>query len=317
MRVSKGKVVALLFLCCGSCSLQASYFSSVDNLNIAYDLSGFTLPTTPGAVTDWAAVESMSYTVVADSNTESYISTQIGGRVLGDGVTWITTNEGVGVQFKLTDLSGCLPEATQPPYDMALPAGATCLNSAIQVSYRLVRLADFVPSGSISMPSVQLLFNNYAGAPVATLRPMYYSGATNQPAITPCVIDTPSVVRLDDLPSANLQTGAMNMKNVPVTFSRCPGAISNIRYLVLSPYGPHDNATGTINTKPGSASGVYFQLLRSTAEPYNLSLYYDLPGYNGSGDYSVPLNIAYYIDDPAQVTLGDVESIVTLVVNYQ
>lgn len=308
-------LLTFLFFC--AFPLRAGYFTSAEQLNVAYDLSKFTIPATVGATTDWAAVSEMLYSLETNGVTGSYIDTQIGGGITGDGVTWITTNAGVGVQFKLTDVNGCLPETTTPPYIMQLPANTVCVGSAIKVSYRLVRLADYVPSGPVSMPNVQMIFNNYNGAPVATVRAMYYSGASNQPYITPCIIDVPAVVRLDDLPSANIQVGAINMKNVPVTLSQCPGAITNIRYLFQSSYGSHDTAVGTINTKPGSAAGVYFQLLRSPTENYRLTQYYALSEYNGSGDYSIPLNVAYYVDAPSQVTLGDVESALTLVVNYQ
>lgn len=319
MKPIKSAGLSLVFMLLGvfSPSLSAAYFSSATILDADYRLSSFTIPTTAGATTEWADSGVMPYNVVSDGVSGSYVSLSMGGYVLGDGVTWITTNNGIGVQFKLTDVNGCLPELLTPPYRYTLPATTSCLSSSLRVSYRLVRLADFVPAGEIMMPNVQVLFDNHPDSPVANFGPMYYSGFTDQPIVTPCDIDVPSVVRLDDLPGANLQSGTMNMKPVALTFTNCPGAISNIRYQFTSAYGPHDTVYGTINTRPGSAAGIYFQLLRSASEPYQVSTFYDLEGYNGSGNYTVPFNVAYYADSPSLVTLGDVEGQITLVVNYQ
>ena len=297
--------------------LWASYFASAEAINISYRLGDLQIPATTGATTDWTTNGAMPYTVVSDNNAESFLDLTMGGHVLGDGVTWITSNAGVGVQFKLTDVNGCLAEATQPPYYMSLPANTSCLSSSLQISYRLVRLADVVPAGKIDMPNVQVSFANYSGAPVANFVSMFYSGGSDQPQIIPCDIDVPGEVRLDDLQSGEIAAGTLKMKNVPVTFRNCPGAISNIRYAFTSAYGPQDAAYGTINTSPGSAANIYFQLLRASGDPYHIAEYYDLEGYTGSGEYSVPFNVAYFVASPEQVALGDVDSLVTLTVNYQ
>lgn len=311
-----GRVFAIALLMLFSPMGKAVYFSDAGELNAAYRLSGFTIPTTAGAATDWADNGVLSYTLVSDGVEETHLRFTIGGHVLSDGLTWITTNDGIGVQFKITDTNGCLPETTTPPYDIAMPATSDCLSSSLRVSYRLVRLADVVPAGEILMPNVQVIFDNSTQV-VPNFSRMYYSGASDQPRISPCAINVPAVVTLDDLSSASIQAGTMNMKSVPLTFTNCPGAITNIRYLFTSAYGPHDTVDGTINTKPGSAANIYFQLLRAAGEPYQVSTYYDLEGYNGSGNYTVPFNVAYYTDAPDQVGMGDVEGHITLVVNYQ
>ena len=300
-----------------SWEIRASYFEQTTFVPLTYQLSSLPIPTAPGATTEWRDSGTLPYTVVPDYSPDTSLQLSVSGALLTDGVSWQTTNSGVGVQFKVSDVNNCLPESTNPPYKISLPPATTCVTSALRVSYRLVRLADYVPSGIVGMPSVQVAFQNYAGAPVASFTQMYYNGGSDQPPITPCVINVPSTVQLDDIFATNLQAGTMNMKNVPVTLTQCPGAITNIRYALESPYGIVDIVNGIINTKAGSATGIYFQLLRSTSEPYIITEVMDLENYNGSGDYSIPLYVAYYVVAPEQVSPGNVESQVTIDVLYE
>lgn len=124
MKPIKSAGLSLVFMLLGvfSPSLSAAYFSSATILDADYRLSSFTIPTTAGATTEWADSGVMPYSVVSDGVSGSYVSLSMGGYVLGDGVTWITTNNGIGVQFKLTDVNGCLPELLTPPYRYVLPA---------------------------------------------------------------------------------------------------------------------------------------------------------------------------------------------------
>lgn len=296
---------------------RASYYASAPTTNYAYSLSHVQIPATVGATTEWQSAGVMGYTIGAGGIGPAYTSLLPGGGLTSDGISYRTSNSGVGVQFKTEDENGCAPSATIPPFNSVLPVDTTCTQSAIRVSYRLIRLADKVPAGKIAMPNLTVSFYNPMGTPVTSFGSIFYSGATDQPEITPCQINLPAQVSLDDLQAGEIKDGAQKMKHVDISLNQCPGAIDNISYFFTSPYGPEDTVYGTINTRPGSAAGIYFQLLRGENDPYQITASYPLDGYDGSGNYTIPFNVAYYVNNPDHVQLGDLESVVSLVVNYQ
>lgn len=302
---------------------RADYFFNITVNTKSFAMSSNYLPQTVGAVTPWmgTSVNSVDFQIGHDTKnrTGSEITLAVGSTLLTDGVTWSTSNPGVGIQFQLTTatpISGLMSSSTKAPYYAltmtGYPTGSstTPIKGKLNLAYRLVRLLNTIPAGKITPPTVWVTFYNTYDSAMYT--GTMYSGAGSQPLYTPCNIDAPTEITLPTLYGNTLQNGAQGAVAAPtIKLTNCPGAMTSIAYNFTASYGAHDAAKGVINAAEGTgyASGVYLQLQNSDGTPRAVNSNVTLSNYTGAGNYNIPdFKVAYFIDDINKTTAGNVKS---------
>lgn len=311
-------------------STRADYIDGVDFYTMTYDLNDFTIPTAVGEVSNiWHDNGSILYKTISSGGKGSYFELSVNGTLLGDGVSWATSNPGIGIQFKLEPGDPFFDPSSStvaPNYrlDLDKSNGSTSYTTYLHLRYRLIRLLDNIPAGKItSAPSVTLNVYNPDGSGPAFSSGLILSGITSQPTITPCTINAPSSITLPPIYGNSLVEGAQGITDAPqITLTNCPGAINNIIYdFAATYYSTHSYANGIFTTKQGDgyAKNVYIQLQDATGTGIHINSPLTLPGYTGSGDYAIPdFRIAYFIDSGTldTVTAGQVETAVDFTVTY-
>ncbi|ENW4940521.1 fimbrial protein [Salmonella enterica] len=309
-------------------SAQADYIGNIDFNVMSYNLSAFTIPATVGeANSNWHDNGSVHYSIYPSSSTQTYVTLSVDGSLLGDGVTWATSNPGIGIQYKLNP-QGCgafTPQDvyTAPDYrsDLVGNGGAAC-SSYLHLRYRLVRLLETVPPGEITtLPKVTLNAYNLAGDGPSELSGLILSGVRSQPQITPCTINAPSEIILPPINGNSLVNGAQGITDAPkITLTNCPGAINGITYDFAATYFNTCGASqGIFCTQQGEgyANGVNIQIQNADGSAHRINGSIPIANYIGSGDYDIPdFKVAYYISDKDVVTAGKVASAIDLTVSY-
>ncbi|MBV8042161.1 fimbrial protein [Pluralibacter sp.] len=303
---------------------QANYIADVQYHTMTYDLGPLDIPASVGDTSSygWHDNSSIAYTVWTSDGTQSYMELSLNGTLLGDGVTWATSNPGIGIQYKLDPQDGLFTpdySTTAPTYRVSLTDYGTSLYTYVHLRYRLVRLLAKVPPGQITFaPDVTLHVYNPDGLG-GDSSGLILSGIASQPKLVACTINAPAEIKLPPLYGNNLTSGAMNVTDAPtISLTNCPGAINNITYNFSAVYGTHNAANGELNTVTGEgyAEGVYIQIQNEDGSAHIVNGGIDL-GYTGSGDYTIPpFKVAYYIDDPASVTVGNVKSAIQFILSY-
>lgn len=303
---------------------RADYISSVSYKVMTYDLAAFDIPATVGATSGWHDSSSVLFITTSSDARDSFFELVVNGLLTGDGVTWETSNPGIGIQYKAVVSSTYFSpqESTDSPnYRLTLNGSGNTRSSYYHVYYRLVRLLEKVPAGRItSLPEVTL--NTYNPGPdgSAMLSGLILSGIATQPKVAACTIDAPTEIKLSPLYGSVLQNGAQNVLQAPqITLVNCPGAISGISYNFAAVYGTHKASNGVLNTVTGDgyAKNVYVQIQNADGTAHKVNGSIPVSNYNGSGDYIIPdFKVAYFIDDANTVTAGKVKTAIELKVTY-
>lgn len=308
---------------------QADYIAKISYKVMHYDLAGLNIPATVGEVgNNWHDDSSITTQTNTSNDVDSYIELSINGTLLGDGVTWATSNPGIGIQYKLSpnSLLGFSPSASTeaPNYHMVLKRTSDdWTTSYIHLYYRFVRLLEKVPAGKItSVPDVTLLAYNPGGHGDAMSSGLILSGISTQPKVVACNIDGPTQIKLPTLYGASITNGAQNIVEAPtIKLTNCPGAIDGISYnFDASYYGTQNAANGVLKTASGDgyAKNVYIQLQNADGSPLQaINTLTPLSNYDGSGDYVLPaFKVGYFINDANKVTAGTVKTAIELKVTY-
>ena len=304
----------------------ADYIGSVNIKDMGYDLGYFTIPDVPGGNSGGFHDDgSLQYQVKVSPNSGSWVELSIAGTLLGDGITWATSNPGIGIQYRFESTSSGAFEPenseTPPSYRMNLKHSGRIAGSFFHIRYRLVRLLETVPPGQITtLPQVTLLAHNPDGDGPSLISGIVLSKITSQLKPAACTIDAPVEVKLPDLYGSALVNGAQGVTDVStVALTDCPGAINGIKYNLTAVYGTRMAADGVLNvaTGEGFASNVYVQVQKGDGSALEVNNELSLSNYNGSGDYDLPpFKVAYYIEDADTVTAGKVQSALEVKVSY-
>lgn len=330
------KISLLMILLAGTIAnipvAKADYFFFISTTTQTYDFSSTSIPNTVGATTAWlgTTVYPTSFQIGQDklNSVGSYIKLNVGTTLLGDGVTWTTSNPAIGIQYKLSTspvISGLdSASSVAPSYKLTMtgyPTGgqAITVNGKLNLAYRLVRLKEQIPAGKITGPSVSATFyNTYDGA---TKTDVLYSGAATQPTYTPCTIDAPTEIKLPTLYFDDLVNGAQGASQTySIKLKNCPGAMTSISYMLAPIYGGFggsNNGTFYTATGDGYAKYVYLQLQNADGTGRTINEEITLDNYTGNGDYTIPdFKVAYYIKDVTKATEGNVQSALVIDVTY-
>lgn len=330
------KISLLMILLAGTMAnipvAKADYFFFISTTTQTYDFSSTSIPNTVGGTTAWlgTTVYPTSFQIGQDklNSVGSYITLNIGTTLLGDDITWTTSNPAIGIQYKLSTspvISGLDSESSvAPSYKLTMtgyPTGgqAITVDGKLNLAYRLVRLKEQIPAGKITGPSVSATFyNTYDGA---TKTDVLYSGAATQPTYTPCTIDAPTEIKLPTLYVDDLVNGAQGASSTySIKLTNCPGAQNNITYMYAPLYGAYGDGTqGYMYTATGegSAKYVYLQLQNPDGTGQAVNNNITLKNYTGSGDYTLPeFKVAYYIKDVNKATEGNVTSAIVIGITY-
>lgn len=330
------KISRLLILLAGTMAnipvANADYFFFISTTTQTYDFSSTSIPNTVGATTAWlgTTVYPTSFQIGQDklNSVGSNIKLNVGTTLLGDGVTWTTSNPAIGIQYKLSTspvISGLdSASSVAPSYKLTMtgyPTGgkAITVNGKLNLAYRLVRLKEQIPAGKITGPSVSATFyNTYDGA---TKTDVLYSGAATQPTYTPCTIDAPTEIKLPTLYFDDLVNGAQGASpTYSIKLKNCPGAMTSISYMLAPIYGGFggsNNGTFYTATGDGYAKYVYLQLQNADGTGRTINEEITLDNYTGNGDYTIPdFKVAYYIKDVTKATEGNVQSALVIDVTY-
>ncbi|MBW4237656.1 type 1 fimbrial protein [Enterobacter roggenkampii] len=306
---------------------HADYFSNVNFHVMTYDLDDFTIPSAVGETSsNWHDSGSIKYEVTSSEGNHSYMELSVNGTLSGDGVSWVTNNPGIGIQFKVVPgMSGFTPSqtTTAPNYRLDL-TGVTSglwISTYYHLQYRLVRLLDKVPAGRItSVPTVTLNVHNLDGEGTAEMSGVIMAGISTQPTVGACSVSAPTEISLPTLYGNVLKNGAQLATASPsISLTNCPGAVDGISYNFSAVYGTHDAANGVMNTVSGEgyAQNVFIQVQNADGSPHIVNGPVPLNDYNGSGDYKIPdFKVAYYVDDAENVTAGNVKSAIELKMIY-
>ncbi|EBS1107713.1 type 1 fimbrial protein [Salmonella enterica subsp. enterica serovar Eingedi] len=306
-------------------SAWADYIASIAQNTMKYDLDNFSIPATTGETTSWHDGGSISMQTNPSDSTNSYIVFSVNGTLLNDGVTWATTNPGVGIQYSVepNTLFSFTPNPSQQAPDYRLNLGTTGVvtNGYLHIRYRLIRLLEKVPAGKITtLPDITLNAYNPDGMGEATLNRLALSGLSSYIKNEACGINAPTEIKLSPLYGKDIQTGALNVTDAQtITLTNCPGAINGIDYNFSAVYGTNGAAIGVLRTATGEgyAKEVYVQIQNADGTPHIVNGAIPLEGYDGSGDYALPdFKVAYYVYDPSIVTAGKVKSAIELKVTY-
>lgn len=318
-------LIAASLLC--PTSSWADYIVTLSFNDAGYGLSSLTIPETVGETnSDWVDQGSVyCYTYADPDSVNSYIELSVNGTLLGDGVTWATSNPGIGIQFKLMpgETMAFTPKySTEAPnYRMSLGVSDSWSANYIHLRYRLVRLLEKVPAGKItSLPVVTLYGYNPDGKGDAVMSGLILSKISSQPKISACTVDAPTEIKLPTLYGNALQNGAQGVTDSPtIKLTNCPGARDGISYNFSAVYGTYNAANGVLNTATGDgyAQNVYVQVQNADGSAHTVNGNIALSNYDGSGDYDIPdFKVAYYIDDADTVTAGNVKSAIELKLTY-
>lgn len=304
--------------------VRADYISSVGYRVMTYDLAAFDIPATVGATTGWHDNSSVPFGTTTSDARNSFFELVVNGSLTGDGVTWATSNPGIGVQYKASVSSPYFsPQGNtdSPNYRLTLNGSGSTRSSYYHVYYRLVRLLEKVPAGKIiSLPEVTLNAYNPGPDGSAMLSGLILSGIATQPKVAACTINAPTEIKLSPLYGNALQNGAQNVLQAPtITLFNCPGAINGISYSFAAVYGTHNATLGVLKTVAGDgyAKNVYVQIQNADGSAHTVNGSIPLSNYDGSGDYAIPdFKVAYFIDDANTVTAGKVKTAIELKVTY-
>lgn len=305
-------------------SARADYISSVGYKVMTYDLDAFDIPATVGATTGWYDNSSIPFGTTTSDARDSFFELVVSGSLTGDGITWKTSNPGIGVQYKayVSSYHFSPQETTESPnYRLTLNGSGNTRSSYYHVYYRLVRLLEKVPAGKIiSLPEVTLNAYNPGPDGSAMLSGLILSGISTQPKVAACTINAPTEIKLSPLYGNALQNGAQNVLQAPtITLKNCPGAINGISYNFSAVYGTHKATNGVLNTVTGDgyAKNVYVQIQNADGSAHKVNDSIPLSNYDGSGDYAIPdFKVAYFIDDANTVTAGNVKTAIEIKLTY-
>ncbi|EBG2395038.1 type 1 fimbrial protein [Salmonella enterica subsp. enterica] len=307
-------------------SAWADYIAGIDGSAMKYNLGGLSIPATVGETSGWVENGSIKMRTTMSGDTSSYMVFSVNSTLLSDGVTWATTNPGVGIQYEMVpnEQFGFTPNpSTQAPdYHLSLSVpSAINVTGYLHIKYRLVRLLERVPAGKITtLPDVTMTAYNPAGDGDAVITKPALSGVTGNVQTGACGIDAPTEIKLSPLYGKDIQTGALNVTDAQtITLTNCPGAINGIDYNFSAVYGTNGAAIGVLRTATGEgyAKEVYVQIQNADGTPHIVNGAIPLEGYDGSGDYALPdFKVAYYVYDPSIVTAGKVKSAIELKVTY-
>lgn len=320
------KIVISILLLVNSMSANADYISSVNSTVLNYNLSNLSIPDIVGGTSNWMDNGSVIFYINDSAIGNTYMDLSINSAPLGDGITFATSNPGIGVQYNFYPgyNGGFSPSnATTPPYHIALDGSYTSTrnNNFLHVQYRLVRLLEKIPAGSISSaPDVTVNVYNPDGNGPATINQLILSGIKSQPKISACTINAPTEIKLSPLYGNLIQNGALNASATQtITLTNCPGAINSIAYNFSAVYGAHNESNGVLNTVTGDgyAKGVYIQVQKADGAAHTVNSAIALSDYNGSGDYTLPdFKVAYFVDDANSVRPGNVKSAIEIKLTY-
>ncbi|ECH9258720.1 fimbrial protein [Salmonella enterica subsp. enterica] len=307
-------------------SAWADYIDSIVNKTMKYDLDDLSIPATVGAVTKWHDADSVQMHTTASSGTHSYMTFSVNGTLLGDGVTWATSNPGIGIQYQMNPntIFGFTPNPNEqaPDYRMILNKTSDVNTTGyLHIYYRLIRLLEKVPAGKITtLPDITVNAYNPDGEGAATLSQLVLSGLSTNIKTEACGVNAPTEIKLSPLYGKDIQTGALNVTDAQtITLTNCPGAINGINYNFSAVYGTNGAAIGVLRTATGEgyAKEVYVQIQNADGTPHTVNGAIKLEGYDGSGDYKLPdFKVAYYVYDPSIVTAGNVKSAIEIKVTY-
>jgi type 1 fimbria pilin len=315
-----GKFGALGALLLVSGYVHAGYttVTNVEKQTVGYDLSAISIPDQPGGASAWKENNSLSVVYDCGANGSVTYSLNVAG-VQIDNKTWKTSNEGVGIRYKLEGAYDFFPSVETYPYTTKQPSCKEGKETTtyVHVRYQLVRLAAHVPAGGVGpLPNVTVNVNNDDPA-AKDFSQLFLSGIAKNIKVNGCAIDAPSQVTLPDLYTADLLAGVnLQTTRIPITLKNCPGAVNNITYKFSPANGTMSYANGEMKTAPGSARGIYLRLTKENGQPYSLNGIFAIDHYQGSGDYSLPANISYYIHSVNDVRPGPVNEAITLTVDY-
>ena len=311
---------------------KADYFFMISTTTQTYDFSSTSIPDIVGGTTAWlgTTVYPTSFQIGQDklNSLGSYIKLNVSSTLLGEGVTWTTSNPAIGIQYKLSTspvISGLDAESSvAPSYQLTMtgyPTGdkAIIVNGQLNLAYRLVRLKEQIPAGKITGPSVSATFYNTYDS--ATKTDVLYSGAATQPTYTPCTIDAPTEIKLPTLYVDDLVNGAQGASaTYSIKLTNCPGAQNSITYMYAPLYGAYGDGTqGYMYTATGesNAKNVYLQMQNPDGTGQSVNNHITLSNYTGSGDYTLPeFKVAYYIKDVNKATEGNVKSAIVIDITY-
>lgn len=328
-KMLKKWLTPVIFIPCGLSGINCAYanYIEVQSFHVMHHgFSTLSIPNVVGGTTDWYDNDSIYTETIPGEGKNSYIDLSVNGQLLADNVTWATSNPGIGIQYQVhvSSVPGYSPQdnPTAPNYRINLPiVDSSARDGYYHVWYRLVRLSEKIPAGTIiSVPDVTMNVHNPDGDGVALDSGLILSGVVSQPIVTACTINAPKEIKLSPLYGASLASGASNITDVPkVELKNCPGAINGITYNLFAVYGAHNANNGVLNTVTGDgyASNVYIQVQNADGSAHKINSEINLGLYDGSGDYTLPdFKVAYYIDDAATVTAGNVKSAIELKVTY-
>ncbi|HIC0739921.1 TPA: fimbrial protein, partial [Klebsiella oxytoca] len=149
---------------------------------------------------------------------------------------------------------------------------------------------------------------------------IYSSTIASQPKTTSCTVDAPTEIKLPALYGNKLKNGAQTITEAPtIKLINCPGAIDGISYNFSAVYGARDASNGILNAVNGDgyAQNVYIQVQNADGTPHMVNSLIALSDYTGSGEYEIPeFKVAYYIENTASVTAGEVKSAIELKLTY-
>lgn len=319
MMYSKFGALGALLLVSGYAHAGYTSVTSLEKQTVGYDLSAISIPDQPGGTSAWKENDSLLVDFNCNGNDGSVTySLNIAG-VQIDNNTWKTNNEGVGIRYKLEGSYGIFTSVESYPYTTKQPpcTSGDWAKSYIHVRYQLVRLIDRVPPGNIGpLPDVTVVVNNDDPA-AQDYSQLFLSGIAKNIKVNGCAIEAPSQVTLPDLYTADL-VASVNLQTtpIPITLKNCPGAVNNITYNFTPADGTVSYANGEMKTAPGSAPGVVLRLTKDNGTPYSLNGTFPIDNYQGSGNYSLPANISYYVTSVNNVRPGSVNEAITLTVGY-
>ncbi|HEF4889149.1 TPA: type 1 fimbrial protein [Klebsiella oxytoca] len=304
---------------------HADYFDAVRGSVMNYKFDDFTLPANPGETTYWEEAGSLPTTISRSDTTGSYIALSINGTLVGDNI-YATSNPGIGIQYKtsvdtLTDACGGTESTLNSRFNLGQQVAAD-MSTYVHVKYRLVRLTNKIPAGKItSAPQVTATFYNPDGRGTAVFtHGIYSSTIASQPKTTSCTVDAPTEIKLPALYGNKLKNGAQTITEAPtIKLINCPGAIDGISYNFSAVYGARDASNGILNAVNGDgyAQNVYIQVQNADGTPHMVNSLIALSDYTGSGEYEIPeFKVAYYIENTASVTAGEVKSAIELKLTY-
>ncbi len=306
-------------------SACADYFSNISFHTMTYDLSPLSIPAAVGGTSNWTDSSSIMFQAEASNGHQSYVELSVNGTLGNDGVTWETNNPGIGIQFKFTPNGGggYTPDTstTAPNYRINLDGTSGVHTSYFHVYYRLIRLLDKVPAGTITVaPQVTLNAYNPDNEGPALLSGLILAGISSQPTIDACTVNAPQEVKLPTLYGVDITNGALKPTDAPtIRLTHCPGAVNGITYNFSAVYGALNATNGVLKTVEGEgyAQGVYVQIQNADGTAHTVNTPVPLSAYDGSGDYNIPdFKVAYYIGDENSVTAGNVKTAIELKINY-